>query len=163
MVLPVHHWRDTWWFTCHPWQKKRRKKKKEKNEEKKKKKEEKNRRKNKQNWICLGWEIKHIVVGGEFPEFSRNTHQGFTLLAGSHEACELKGGQFLDLQVSMQRQSVLSDTLSKQCGQTSVVRAFRECPIPQASQPFYFLKYQPPNTLQRDKTKILKKKCLKPT
>lgn len=77
--------------------------------------------------------MKHIVVRGGFPAFSRNSRQGFRLLAGSHMACELKGGQFLDLQASMQRQSVLSDTLSKQCGQMSVVRVYRACLIPQAN------------------------------
>ena len=81
--------------------------------------------------------IKHIVVRGGFPAFSRNSRQGFRLLAGSHAARELKGGQFLDLQASMQRQSGLSDTLSKRCGQTRAVRVHHACLIPQENQAFY--------------------------
>lgn len=40
---------------------------------------------------------KHVVVRGGLPVFSRNAGQGFRLVAGSHMARELKGGQFLDL------------------------------------------------------------------
>lgn len=100
--------------------------------------------------------IKHIVVRGRFPAISRNSHQGFRLLAGCHTAHELKRGQFLDLQASMQRQSVLSDTLSKRCGQTSVVRVYRACLIPRQTglslkafwriYLYYFLKCLSPNS-----------------
>ena len=58
----------------------------------------------------------------------------FSLWAGSHTAPGLKGGQLLDLQASVQRQSVLSDTLSKRCGQTRAIRVYRACLIPGASQ-----------------------------